>query len=91
MVKIIMESQTGNQTTFNGECAFSVIIDLDGGDNMMSALIGEATPRDIITAVGQAIGAQIRSIVKNSDSKHKLIGILAESVSREAFKEEEDE
>ena len=88
MVKIIMEDQTGTQTTCNGECAFSVIIDLDGGDHAMSALIGKATPRDIITAVGQAIGAQIRSIVKNSDSKHKLIGILAEAVSREAFKEE---
>ena len=90
MVKIIMEDQTGGQTTVSGECAFSVIIDLDGRDNMMSALIGEATPRDIITAVGQAIGAQIRSIVKNSDSKHKLIGILAEAVSREVFKEEGD-
>lgn len=91
MVKIIIEDQNGDQTTYSGECAFSVIIDLDGGDHAMSALIGEATPRDIITAVGQAIGAQIRSIVQKSDSKHKLIGILAESVSREAFKEEEDE
>lgn len=86
-----MEDQTGGQTTFNGECAFSVIINLDGGDNTMSALIGAATPRDIIAAVGQAIVAQIRTIVKNSDSKHKLIGILAEAVSREAFKEEGDE
>ena len=91
MVKIIMEDQTGNQTIVTGECAFSVIIGLDGGDNAMSALIGAATPRDIITAAGQAIGEQIRLIVKKSDSKHKLIGILTESVSRAVFKEEEDE
>lgn len=91
MVKIIMEDQNGDQTTFSGECAFSVVIDLDGGNNAMSALIGAATPRDIITAAGQGIGAQIRAIVKNSDSKHRLIGILAETVSCEAFKEEEDE
>ena len=91
MVKIIMEDQTGKQTIVTGECAFSVIIGLDGGDNAMSALIGAATPRDIITAAGQAIGEQIRLIVKKSDSKHKLIGILTESVSRAVFKEEEDE
>ena len=90
MVKIIMEDQKGRQTTFSGECAFSVIIGMDDGDNMMSALIGSATLRDIITAVGQGIGGQIRTITQNSDSKHKLIGTLVENVSSEAFKKEED-